>query len=351
MVDAARATAHPGLQFTVARSEKFAARRLRSTRRSACVRSTTPPTAWGFFARFRGIRRRRCVFDFRPRDHPVAEVVADLRAAGFGELELRPFFLPQLRRRPERRCCPSSMGSSGLGRQRSTRPALYGRVFCAAVPDDVIGLLDKFDGLAPGFSEREYAEPERYAARRAEVALQRRGRCFQPGRDGARSRLRRRAHGPAARLTGTALPRRGWQRRNDRRSRSSLRQHCHLRGRVDRRVRATGAGRSDALSASDLLPGRPPACVSSRCGLHEGEVRLRFRPASGRSPRRDRRPPRMWFRPDRAAAVLSAAERVAARAGSRSSRDALEHAGPLARAALRVRGIWFCAASSTAWTA
>jgi len=39
-------------------------------------------------------------------------------------------------------------------------------------------------------------------------------------------------------------------------------------------------------------------------------------------------------------------QRVAVRAPVRAALAALEHTGPLARAALRVRGIWFCAASS-----
>jgi SAM-dependent methyltransferase len=38
-------------------------------------------------------------------------------------------------------------------------------------------------------------------------------------------------------------------------------------------------------------------------------------------------------------------QRVAPPAPVRAALTALEHAGPLARAALRVRGIWFCAAS------
>ena len=48
-----------------------------------------------FFRRVAGYTERKFVFDLNPRQYRLAEVRADLRAAGFDRLELRPFFSPQ----------------------------------------------------------------------------------------------------------------------------------------------------------------------------------------------------------------------------------------------------------------
>ena len=48
-----------------------------------------------FFRRVAGYTERKFVFDLNPRQYRVEEVCADLRAAGFDRLELRPFFSPQ----------------------------------------------------------------------------------------------------------------------------------------------------------------------------------------------------------------------------------------------------------------
>jgi predicted TPR repeat methyltransferase len=48
-----------------------------------------------FFAHARGYTQTKLVFDLNPRQYHVDDVVADLRAAGFGSIELRPFFVPQ----------------------------------------------------------------------------------------------------------------------------------------------------------------------------------------------------------------------------------------------------------------
>ena len=53
-----------------------------------------------FFARAAGFTERKLVFDLNPRQYRPADVVADLEAAGFGHVELRPFFVPQTRRLP-----------------------------------------------------------------------------------------------------------------------------------------------------------------------------------------------------------------------------------------------------------
>jgi hypothetical protein len=48
-----------------------------------------------FFRRVAGYTERKLVFDLNPRQYSLDDVVADLRAAGFARVELRPFFVPQ----------------------------------------------------------------------------------------------------------------------------------------------------------------------------------------------------------------------------------------------------------------
>jgi SAM-dependent methyltransferase len=48
-----------------------------------------------FFTHVAGYTERKLVFDLNPRQYAVGEVLTDLRAAGFGYVELRPFFSPQ----------------------------------------------------------------------------------------------------------------------------------------------------------------------------------------------------------------------------------------------------------------
>ena len=48
-----------------------------------------------FFGRVAGFTDKKLVFDLNPRQYRVDDVVADLRAAGFGAISLRPFFVPQ----------------------------------------------------------------------------------------------------------------------------------------------------------------------------------------------------------------------------------------------------------------
>lgn len=55
-----------------------------------------PADRQAFLRRVAGYTRTKLVFDFNPRAQSRAEIEFDLRAAGFGNLELRPFFLPQL---------------------------------------------------------------------------------------------------------------------------------------------------------------------------------------------------------------------------------------------------------------
>jgi SAM-dependent methyltransferase len=48
-----------------------------------------------FFRRVAGYTERKLVFDLNPRQYNLADVERDLRGAGFGRLETRPFFTPQ----------------------------------------------------------------------------------------------------------------------------------------------------------------------------------------------------------------------------------------------------------------
>jgi SAM-dependent methyltransferase len=48
-----------------------------------------------FFRRVAGYTKHKLVFDLNPRQYRVAEVRNELRAAGFDQVALRPFFSPQ----------------------------------------------------------------------------------------------------------------------------------------------------------------------------------------------------------------------------------------------------------------
>jgi SAM-dependent methyltransferase len=54
-----------------------------------------------FFTHVAGFTERKLVFDLNPRQYRVAAVLADLRAAGFADVSLRPFFVPQTRGLPQ----------------------------------------------------------------------------------------------------------------------------------------------------------------------------------------------------------------------------------------------------------
>jgi SAM-dependent methyltransferase len=48
-----------------------------------------------FFRHVAGYTEKKLVFDLNPRQFRLADVLADLRTAGFDRVELRPFFAPQ----------------------------------------------------------------------------------------------------------------------------------------------------------------------------------------------------------------------------------------------------------------
>jgi SAM-dependent methyltransferase len=129
MVVAARAR-NPGVPFEVARSEEYEPSE--PVDATICLRSFYyPPDRQAFFRRVRGYTLKKFVFDFRPRVHDPASVVADLEAAGFARIELRPFFLPQLRHLPGA-VVPLVFALERSGPLASLAARRYGRLFCAA---------------------------------------------------------------------------------------------------------------------------------------------------------------------------------------------------------------------------
>jgi SAM-dependent methyltransferase len=48
-----------------------------------------------FFRRVAGFTEKKLVFDLNPRQYPLAEIRAELAAAGWTRVETRPFFVPQ----------------------------------------------------------------------------------------------------------------------------------------------------------------------------------------------------------------------------------------------------------------
>lgn len=48
-----------------------------------------------FFTHVAAFTEKKVVFDLNPRQYRPDDVSADLRAAGFGQVQLRPFFVPQ----------------------------------------------------------------------------------------------------------------------------------------------------------------------------------------------------------------------------------------------------------------
>ena len=129
MVDAARLR-NPGLSFEISRSEDYVP--AEPVDATICLRSFYyPGDRQAFFRRVGGYTLVKFVFDFRPRVHAPASVVADLRTAGFTGIVLRPFFLPQRRRLPGA-VVPVVNALEWTGPLASFASRWYGRMFCAA---------------------------------------------------------------------------------------------------------------------------------------------------------------------------------------------------------------------------
>jgi Methyltransferase domain len=91
------------------------------------------PDRRAFFRRIAAYTRVKLVFDFDPRVYDREEIVRDLRAGGFGRVELRPFFLPQRVALPG----PVRAGVQALERAGPVARAalrVRGIWFCAASP-------------------------------------------------------------------------------------------------------------------------------------------------------------------------------------------------------------------------
>jgi SAM-dependent methyltransferase len=94
MVEAARARLGDRAEIELGTVEEF--------RPAAPVAATTifralyyAPDRAAFFRRVAEFTEKKLVFDLNPRRYSVSDVRAELAAAGFARLELRPFFVPQ----------------------------------------------------------------------------------------------------------------------------------------------------------------------------------------------------------------------------------------------------------------
>ena len=66
-----------------------------------------------FLRRVAGYTERKLVFDLNPRQYRVEDVFADLRAAGWPNVAMRPFFVPQTR------ALPGPVGAALVAAERS----------------------------------------------------------------------------------------------------------------------------------------------------------------------------------------------------------------------------------------
>jgi SAM-dependent methyltransferase len=129
MVEAARRR-YPDVEFVASRQEDYAP--AEPVDATLCLRAFYyPEDRIAFFRRVAGYTKVKFVFDFRQAEHSAESVLADVRAAGFTRIELRPFFTPQRRALP-------GIALSLLGLLERTGPLAlwlskrFGRVFCSA---------------------------------------------------------------------------------------------------------------------------------------------------------------------------------------------------------------------------
>jgi SAM-dependent methyltransferase len=207
----------------------------------------------------------------------------------------------------------------------------------------VSGPIEKFDRLARGYSAHDYADPLRYAERRAEIAL-RVGPELAPG-----ASVLDLACGDA----NMAEPflARGFEYTGVDGSAAMI---AEARARLGERVPLEVA-RIDEYTPTE--PADLTLCL--RAFYYPDDRRAFFRRVAGYTRAKfvfdfD---PRVYDRAELERDLRASAfdrvelrpfflpQRVAVPAPLRAALTALEHAGPLARAALHVRGIWFCAAT------
>jgi SAM-dependent methyltransferase len=206
-----------------------------------------------------------------------------------------------------------------------------------------VSAIDKFDRLARGYAEHDYADPVRYAARRAEITLQL-GPPLPPG--GVVLDLACGDANMAEPFLALGVGYRGVD---------------GSAAMIDEaRARLGGAVPLEVARMDEYVPSEPvELTLCLRAFYYAADREAFFRRVAGytrtkfvfdfdprvydraelveqlRANGFDRIELRPFFLP----------QRVAPPAPVRSALLALEHAGPIARAALRVRGIWFCAAT------
>ena len=194
----------------------------------------------------------------------------------------------------------------------------------------------KFDRIADGYSEHDYADPARYAARRAKLIVEL-GAAARAGRERARPRLRRRDHGRAAqRRTGSATAAstraRAWSPRRAPATRASRSRSAAARStsRPSRSTRRSACARSTTRptgrrsSAASRATRGVKFVFDFRPRVHDARVRRR-RPRGGRLPA------------DRAARRSSCRSSAACRA--RSSRSCTRPSGRGRSRALATRRV------------
>jgi SAM-dependent methyltransferase len=131
MIDAARKR-NPGLQFTTGRMEDYEPRE--PVDLTICLRSFyLAADRVAFFERVRGYTKTKFVFDFRPAVFSEAEILSDLRSAGFRRIELQPFFLPQRRTVPGP-VLPLLSAVEHTGPVAHALTRRVGCIFCSAAP-------------------------------------------------------------------------------------------------------------------------------------------------------------------------------------------------------------------------
>ena len=174
MVEAARRR-QPGVEFVASLAEEFEPDE--PVDATICLRSFYhPEDRLAFFERIASYTRLKFVFDFRLADDPAEEILADLRAAGFSSLELRPFFLPQRRRLPGV-AVPFVYAFERSGPLASVISRTHGITFCSGSRRETSGhctveiasCVEELERLAPVWAaipwEREEVELEYFLAR------------------------------------------------------------------------------------------------------------------------------------------------------------------------------------------
>jgi SAM-dependent methyltransferase len=207
-------------------------------------------------------------------------------------------------------------------------------------------LLEKFDGLARGYSAHDYADPRRYSDRRADVAIHV-GPPLAPG-----AAVLDLACGDA----NMAEPflARGFRYVGVDGSGAMI---AEARGRLGDRVPL------EVARIDEYEPQEPvDLTICLRAFYYPDDRRAFFRRIAEYTRTKfvfdfdprvyDRRELERDLRASGFTAVdlqpFFLPQRVAVPAPFRAALGALERMGPLARGALRVRGIWFCAASGSA---